>query len=171
MSILTYLVDAKIDSSLQDFDAKTLTRPALLISDGLNKTFAVDLDVGQTNPMRNVPVASGAQDVLYAEVGSAVRVRKSASGWYEVVGYSKRMPGTYFQVPVTIPKFDFAPMVKYAGTPAPATTGGVIVGTPVQKGITSRVLAYDELATFGGYGIVPYGAIAIFVDGTLVEVR
>lgn len=171
MSILTNLIDAKIDTSQKTFDAKTLTRPALRVSDGINKTYAVDLDVGQTNPMRNVPIANGAQNLIYADVGAAVTVTKSASGWYEVTGYSKRMPGNFVQVGVSIPKFDFNPMVRYGSPQPPAATGGVVVGTPAPVGVTSRVLAYDELATYGGYGVVPYGAVAIFSGGTLVEIR
>jgi hypothetical protein len=171
MSVLTYLVNAQIDSKKQEFDAKTLTRPILNISDGDNKTYSCDVDIGDGKILYNVPIANGSGDVMYAEVGSAVRVRRSASGWYEITGFSKRMPGTNIRVPVTIPKFDFNPMVRYNSPQPPAATGGTVIGTPVQIGPTSRPLTYEELATFGGYGTAPYGAVAIYMDGVFQEIR
>jgi len=37
--------------------------------------------------------------------------------------------------------------------------------------ISARPLGYGELADFGGYGMVPYGAVAIFRGDTLLELR
>jgi hypothetical protein len=165
MSILTYLIDANIQDLKDEFDAKTLTRPSLTLSDGLNKSYCVDLDIGQKNPLRNVPIASGSKDAYYADVGSAVRVRRSASGWFEVIGLSKRMPGTFTEVPVTIPQFRFGPQTVYGGSPVPISSGGVVVGTPVASGITSRILAYSELEP---YGSIPYGSVAFYRAGVFI---
>ena len=170
MGILTYLIDAQIDSARQEIDGKTLTRPMLLLSDGTYSTYAVDVDVGEKTPLYNVPIATGAKDARFADVGSAVRLRRSESGWFEVTGLSKRMPGTYTAVPVSIPKFTFAPQVVYNAATPPAATGGVVVGTPAPVGITSRAITYGELATLGGYGLVPYGAIAFYSGGVLTGV-
>lgn len=151
MSILTYLTRAEIRAAAAEIDGKTLTRPALLASDGSALTYCVDVDIGYEYPLRNVPLAAGNRELVYAEVGAAVRLRRSPSGRYEVVGFSKREPGTYTRIPVDVA----------AGT----------FGTPVAVGLSSRLLGYGELATFGGYGLVPYGAIAVFKGETLLEIR
>lgn len=168
MSMLINLISGQIDSAVNEFDAKTLTRPVISLSDGNNAVYCVDLDIGQPNPLRTVPIASSSRDAFYADVGSAVRVRRSPSGWFEVSGLSKRMPGTLIEVPVAIPRFSFTPMKRYQASLPPASTGGVVVGTPANIGITSRALRYDELATMGGYGVVPYGAIAFYSGGVFI---
>lgn len=171
-NIITNLIQAKIDASESSFDAKILTRPTLALSDGTHNTYCVDLDVGQPVPLTNVPVATGARDVFYAGIGSAVKVQRSASGWFEVVGLSKRMPGTYNRIAVTIPSFAFNPQTVYAGTPPdPGSSGGVIIGDPVPVGLSSRLLTFAELATFGGFGTVPLGAIAIYQGTTFIGLR
>lgn len=167
--LLTYLMRAEIDHSVKEIDGATLTRPTLLVTDGLALTYGVDVDVGlkdiDTNtgdevvtPLRNVPIAVGNKDLIYADAGSAVRLRRSASGRWEVIGFSKRRPGTYIRIPVTIPSPGFEP-VPYT------------LGTVANVGLVARSLAYEELAVYGGYGVVPYGATGIFRDGVLIELR
>lgn len=96
--------------------------------------------------LRNVPLARANADLMYADVGNPVRLRRSVSGQYEVVGFSKEMPGTYTRLPVDIDDFSF----------------GLVEDLTVQ----ARPLTYDELGTYG-YGIVPYGGIAYFKGGLL----
>jgi hypothetical protein len=105
-----------------------------------------------------VPIAAANKDLIYAEVGSAVRLRRSDSGRWEVVGFSKRRIGTYTRVGVSIPDPGFDPI--------PYT-----LESPVDIGLTARVLTYDELITYGGYGAIPYGATGIFRGGVLIELR
>lgn len=166
---LTYLINAEIDLKERELDGTTLTRPTLLVTDGLNLTYAVDVDVGSKKidvntgdevvaPLRNVPIAAANKDLIYTDVGSAVRLRRSDSGRWEVVGFSKRRVGTYTRVPVNIPELGFGPL--------PYTIGNI-----QNIGLVARPLTYDELITYGGYGVVPYGAIGIFRDGALVELR
>lgn len=167
--LLTYLVRAEIDQSVREIDGAILTRPALLVTDGLALTYGVDVDVGMktidsntgdevVTPLRNVPIAANSRDVIYSDAGTAVRLRRSESGRWEVVGLSKRRPGTYVRVPVTIPEPGFGP-IAYD------------LGEPLQVGLIARALTYDELASFGGYGTVPYGATGIFRNGVLIELR
>lgn len=166
---LTYLMRAEIDQSQRELDGTTLTRPTLLITDGMSLTYGVDVDVGikaidnnsgdeVVTPLRNVPIAAANKDLIYTDVGSAVRLRRSDSGRWEVVGFSKRRVGTYTRTGVVIPEPGFDPI--------PYT-----IGTPENIGLVARALAYDELITYGGYGVVPYGATGIFRDGVLIELR
>src|SRR5689334_760804 len=102
MSVLTYLIEAQQRDTQQELDGKVLTRPTLSVTDGLSTTYACDVDVGITNQqgndqsanllnvgsigsvLHNVPIARGNMDVIYADVGAAVRLRRSASGRYEI---------------------------------------------------------------------------------------
>ena len=166
---LTYLVRAEIDQSQRELDGTTLTRPTLLITDGVALTYGVDVDVGVkvidnntgdevVAPLRNVPIAAANKDLIYTDIGSAVRLRRSDSGRWEVIGFSKRRVGSYTRVGVTIPEPGFDP-IPY------------VISTPVPIGLSARAVTYGELATLGGYGVVPYGATAIFSGTTLLELR
>jgi len=166
---LTYLMRAEIDQATREIDGTTLTRPTLLITDGIGLTYGVDVDVGVkaidnntgdevVTPLRNVPIAAANKDLIYTDIGSAVRLRRSDSGRWEVVGFSKRRVGTYTRVGVVIPEPGFDP-VPYT------------IATPVSIGLSARAITYGELATYGGYGTVPYGTTAIFSGDTLLELR
>lgn len=135
-----------------EINGKVLTRPALLVTDGVGATYAVDVDIAQTEPLKNVPLARANTDLVYAEVGNPCRLRRTSSGQWEVIGFSKEMPGTYTRFPVSLTDFSFGPVEDLT--------------------LDARPLTYDELATMGGgYGTVPYGAVALFVGGVLQEIR
>ena len=106
---------------------------------------------GLSEVLRNVPISRANADVMYADVGNAVRLRRSVNGQYEVVGFSKELPGTYTRIAIDIEDYSF----------------GVIEDLSIQV----RPLAYDELATYGGYGVLPYGAIVKFIGGVVQEVH
>lgn len=103
-----------------------------------------------TETLKFVPLARANSDLVYADVGNPVRLRRSASGQYEVVGFSKEMPGTYTRTPIDITDFTF----------------GLVEDLTNQ----ARPLTYDELAIYGGYGVLPYGAVAVFKGGVLQEI-
>jgi hypothetical protein len=166
---LTYLMRTEIDQAKREVDGTTLTRPSLLITDGQALTYGVDVDIGAKSidnstgnevvaPLRNVPIAAANKDLIYTDVGSAVRLRRSDSGRWEVVGFSKRRVGSYTRVGVFIPEPGFDPILY-------------TIQSPVNIGLVARPLSYDELITYGGYGVVPYGATGIFRDGALIELR
>jgi hypothetical protein len=167
--LLTYLIRGEIDQSIREIDGTILTRPTLLVTDGLALTYGCDVDVGiktldsntgdeVVTPLRNVPIAANSRNLIYSDAGTAVRLRRSETGRWEVIGLSKRRPGTYTRIPVHIPDPSFGP-IPYD------------VGPAAEVGLVARALTYDELATFGGYGVVPYGATGIFRDGVLIELR
>ena len=168
MTILTYLIEAQQRDAQQEIDGKVLTRPTLSVTDGLSTTYACDVDIGITNQqgndqsanllntgtlgsvLHNVPIARGNMDVVYADAGAAVRLRRSASGRYEIIGFSKQMPGTYIRVPVDLGDFTFNAIEDLS--------------------ITSLPVAYGDLANIGGYGSAAYGSIAIYQGTTLIKV-
>lgn len=168
MGVLTYLIEAQQRDTQQELDGKVLTRPTLSVTDGLSTTYACDVDIGITNQqgndqsanllntgsigsvLHNVPIARGNMDVIYADAGAAVRLRRSASGRYEIIGFSKQMPGTYIRVPVDLEDFTFSQIEDLS--------------------ITSRAIPYGELVNFGGYGTAAYGTVAIYQGTNLIKV-
>lgn len=175
MSTLTYLLDAKLKDDRQELDGRVISRPQLLVTDGVGVTYAVNVNIGVVsaagtdqakniqNPntgllnqpwtvLYNVPIARGNRDLIYADVGAAVRLRKTANGRFEVVGFSFEAPGTVTRVGVDIDEF---------------TIGAVEDFT-----LTTRLLTLGELATMGyGFGITPFGAYATYVGNTLISIE
>lgn len=115
MTLLTYVVQSEIRDAAKELDGKVLTRPALLVTDGVSMIYAVDVDIGQKNPLKNVPVSRANRALLYAETGAAVRLRRGDSGRYEVVGFSQERPGTRIRIPVTLPSFYLAMQASLPG--------------------------------------------------------
>jgi hypothetical protein len=180
MSFVTYLAEAEVRDNKDTITGKIFSRPAMSYTDGINVTYACDVDVGQEGPindngdigivpLRNVPIAANNKSLVYAEVGQAVTLRKDSSGRWEVSGLSKTLPGTFTLVPVTIsqPCHTF-PILEHASQVSPTT---VIVGDPTQIGIEARLLTYGEVSSLGVYGVTPYGAIGVFENGSLIEIR
>jgi hypothetical protein len=151
MALLTYITQAEIRDAADELDGKILTRPALLVTDGANLIYAVDVDIGAAAPLKNVPIARGNRDLLYADAGNACRLRRSMSGQYEVIGFSKELPGRYVRIPVDLSDLTLGPVEDIS--------------------ITARPLTLGDLADFGGFGRTPLGAVAIFRGGSLLELR
>ena len=167
MSQLSYLLSAEFKKSKNEINGRTLTRPTLLVTDGTNTIYACDVDIGVKDPagndqvedlidkyntiLRNVTIARSNYELIYADVGAAVRLRKSASGQYQIVGFSDEMPGTYIRVGIDLDDFTIDPIEDLS--------------------ITARALTYDEFITYGGYGNIPYGSTAIFQGGTLLRIQ
>ena len=159
MTILTNLIGNKIRDSVDSIDGKTLSRPILNVGDGNNVTYGIDVDIADGKILRNVPIAPGNNSMLYAEAGSAVTLSRSKTGRIEITGFSKRLPGKYKRVPVTMPVFDFG-IPTYEDDPE------------IDESYVSRPLTLEELSTLGeAFGLTPLGAIAVFFGGVLQEIK
>jgi hypothetical protein len=167
MSVLTNLIVKSVEDGRQTIEGKTLTRPQLIYTDGVNSTYGVDVDIGREGvinangdvgilPLYNVPIAANSRDVIYAEVGSAVTLSKSTTGQWQVVGFSKTYPGTYRITCVTLP--DYCLRVPNLFPPGPPIYHPIIIGEESDITIGSRLLTYEELGICGSYGSIPYGA-------------
>lgn len=170
MSILTNLIDARIDGAKPVILGKTISRPTLAVTDGTNETWCVDVDIGQKviEPgtldevvaiLRNVPLASNNRSLVYADVGSAVELRRATTGRLEVTGFAKSMPGHYN---------------RYALTVSPPANGipFITIGPAEPIGLTIRKLTLIELSTVGpGFGICPLGAYGVWRGDELLYIR
>lgn len=169
MATVTWLTNALISDSKTEIDGKVLTRPALLVTDGISIIYAVDVDIGisdttgydQTQDLtnaeivgsilHNVPIARGNDALRYADVGAAVRLRRTSSGRYEVIGFSLQMPGTNTRLSVNLNNLTF--------------------GQPEDRTLTTRPFTLGELAYYGGgFGVIPLGAIGVFAGPNLIRI-
>lgn len=154
LSNVLRVANKAVTAAANEINGKILTRPALLVTDGDARVYCVDVDIGldsEAGALRNVPLARANRELVYADVGNVCRLRRTSSGQWEVVGFSKEGPGTHVRFPVSLTDFTFGPIEDV--------------------GFQARPLTYEELATMGGYGTVPYGAVAIFKGGVLQEIR
>lgn len=138
-------------------DGEVLSRPGLLRTDGARLTYACDVRLLDFDEVLSaVPIAAGVGNHLNLalDVGCAVELRRIADsgGKFEITGFSKRKPGKRKRIAVDL------------------ATGAA--GPLVDVGLSARVLTLGELKDYGGgFGLVPFGAYAIFRGGELVEVR
>jgi hypothetical protein len=165
MSTLTYLMRAELRDARKELNGKVLTRPQLLVTDGTSLIYAADVDIGVRDPkgdeqvnllvdqfntiLRNVPIARSDYQLIYAEVGAAVRLRRNDSGQYEIFGFSDEMPGKYIRIGVDLEDLALDPDEDVS--------------------VVGRVVAYGDLVDFGGYGEAPYGLTALYVGDTLLD--
>lgn len=161
MSIAKNIRTIQDRAAHREVDARTTSRPQLLVTDGVSFTYGVNVVVDDTEiELIGVPIARANRDIFYgAEVGSPCRLRPTASGQWEVVGFSRQMPGTFTQIPVVVPPFQLGP--------ASATT----IGAPIDRTFAVRALTLGDLAAYGGFGVVPLGALGAFRGGAFEEFR
>jgi hypothetical protein len=118
--------------------------------------WACDVDLGDENVLRCVPVASNNRELIYAEQGRAVTLSRLNNGKWVITGLAKSLKSTVHYIYLTFSDDVFA-----------------IIGSKL-KGFIIRPLTYEELGTLvqpPGYGTLPYGAQGKFkADGTFVEV-
>lgn len=154
---LTYGVDVKISADDQsgiaffdpdDPDDPNRTRPRGNLPDPV-------IDRAHSERiLRNVPIATGNRDLIYAESGSPVTLARGPGGKFEVTGFSKKLPGRRVIVAVNL-----------------QTT---LTGVPQDVGIRVYHLTLGNLADprFGaGFGSVPFGAYALMQGNNVLEVR
>jgi hypothetical protein len=118
--------------------------------------WACDVDIGQEDVLRCVPVSANNRDIIYAQQGKGVNLSKLNNGKWVVTGLSKTVNSTIHFIFVSL-------------------SDGIFEITRTElKGKIVRPLTYEELGGLGaalGYGYVPYGAQGRFeADGTFIEI-
>lgn len=105
---------------------------------------------GQTI-LRNVPIARNNRDLIFSDAGSAVTLRRTNSGQYQVIGLANELPGTYTVFSVDLSTFTF--------------------GAVRDMTLSARPLTLGELGSLGEFGTIPLGATGLFQGGVLTEIR
>jgi hypothetical protein len=127
-----------------------------LYDDASGWVWAADVDIsqnGQDETLQGVPIATNNTDIIYAQEGKTVALSKMSNGKYAITGLAKSSRGLGH---ITYVSF---------------TDDIATINSTAWAGYTYRALTYGELATYGGYGVLPYGARGKFDgDGNLVEI-
>jgi hypothetical protein len=183
MSILTDQTNAAIKAQVKVMLGTIATTPALLVTDGINTTYACDVNIGNFDStgtinqykrnLLGIPGTDGYQvddSLIYGTVLRNVPLaRNNASLIYADIG-----------TPVTISRNEsgqwvvngFAEEQVGTYTMVPVDLSSGLLG-PIQN-LTSiiRPLEFGELALYGGgFGTIPFGAMGIFVNGILQSIR
>jgi hypothetical protein len=117
--------------------------------------WACDVDIGEDEVLRCVPVATNNREIIYAEEGKSVTLSRLGSGKWVITGLAKTKPSTKHFIYVTFEEDIFR------------------ITREELRGWYIRALTYGELGTItgGGYGSLPYGVRGKFnADGTLIEI-
>lgn len=142
-------------------------------ADSTNWVWACDVDIGSSltpgrpnsdpssdGVLRNVPVSSNNFELRYAEIGKSVSLTKTGTG-YMITGLSKVSRG-----------FDWYTFVTFDEDIVPGRPSSyrMTVQSALETGTKVRKLTLGELATCGGFGRVPFGAVGRFdAAGTFVS--
>ncbi|MBM4286887.1 MAG: hypothetical protein FJ135_01845 [Deltaproteobacteria bacterium] len=118
--------------------------------------WACDVDLGDEEVLRCVPVASNNRELIYAEQGRSVTLSRLNNGKWVITGLAKSLKSTVHYIYLSF------------------TEDLYRVTQKLLKGYYIRPLTYGELGTLVppyGYGVLPYGAQGKFkADGTFVEI-
>lgn len=181
MPVLTDFASARIRRNAKTLYGKTLSRPALLVSDGLQAIYACEVDIGPTDPtgrinqykdflrglaeqdettledlltvntvLHNVVLARNNAELIYADIGSPVKLERTESGQWQITGLSIEQPGTYFMVPVRL--------------------SNKTIGTALDLSLVTRRLSLGEMGILAPFGQLPFGSSGIFIGDTLAKV-
>jgi len=125
-------------------------------ADGESWMWACDVDIGEPEVLRNVPVACNNREIIYAEQGKAVALRRMNHGRWCIAGLAKTSRGLGHVIYLSYTE----DMVRVVGED---WTGKIV-----------RPFTYGELGTLGpgtGYGALPYGVQGRFTPGgALLEI-
>jgi hypothetical protein len=125
-----------------------------LYSDSNNWIWACDVDIGQPEVLRGVPVASNNREIIYAEIGKAVALSKMNDGRWCISGLAKTCRGLGHIIYMSF-EDDIA-----------TVTGEDWSGNVV------RTLTLGELGDLGpgAFGALPLGAHGRFTaSGSLID--
>lgn len=181
MPVLTDLTHAQIKRYTKYLYGKVLTRPALLVSDGVQVIYACDVDIGPTDPtgkidqykrsLDNLPGQEGwelGDDLIYSTIlRNVVIARNNADLIYADVGTPVTLTrGATGQYEIT------GLAIEQPGTYVliPVHMGSMTLGPIIDQTIDGRLLTLGEIGELRPFGEIPWGASGIFVGGVLISI-
>lgn len=188
---LTDMASAEVKHDVKRLYGMTMTRPTLLVSEGIAVVYACDVNIGPTDPtgsihqyynkkhkkddfltglpgqppedwqlddslpghvdttLHNVVISRNNKDLLYADIGSPVILERDASGGWQIIGFSMERPGTHILYPVDLSTLTLGPIMDLS--------------------IETRLLTLAEIGEEKPFGVLPFGASAIYEGGQLIQ--
>lgn len=132
----------------------TIASPFYQIGDGNGWMWAADVDIGEAEVLRGVPVAANNREIIYAEIGKAVALTRLGDGRWCIAGLAKTSRGLGHLIYLSY-EDDMARVVGEDWT-----------------GNVTRPLTLGELGDLGpaAFGALPLGVHGRFTpSGALIE--
>ena len=191
MAVLTDLASAEVKRHVKRLFGKTLTRPTLLVSEGLNAVHAVDVHIGPTDPTgrinQYIDEKNGKSTMLTGLPG------QKKEDWQLDDSLPGRVDTTLHNVPIARNNEDL--LYADVGSPViidrsetgnwqvigfsqerpgthilyPVDLEDMSIGTIMDLSIETRLLTLAELGELRPFGFLPFGASAIFEGGTMIQ--
>jgi hypothetical protein len=153
---LRNIISTIIDQSSQTLQGKTASGAYKVYDAVGNWQWCCDIDIGDSQILRGIPIAFNNRDISYSEIGKAVTLSRLNKTQWAVTGLSKSVYDTIHYIYLTFTDDTYA------------------IDSDVLVGRITRVLTYGEMSTLAspvGYGTLPYGVIGTFnLNGDLIEI-
>ena len=118
--------------------------------------WACDVDLGNEEVLRCVPVAANNREIVYAEQGRAVTLSRLGNGKWVITGLAKSLKSTVHFIYLSFSDDMYQ------------------INRKELRGYVIRSLTYGEIGELiapYGYGTLPYGVQGKFrADGTFIEI-
>jgi len=197
MPVLTDMASAEVKHRVKKLYGTTLTRPTLLISDGLNEVYACDVNIGATDP-------SGAIQQYMVEEANRKGEHRSTylvglpgqtpQDWQLDDSLPGHVDTTLHNVAISRNNVDLvyadvgSPVVcerddtgqwqitgfsiEQPGTHKlyPVDLQAMTIGTVIDLSVDTRLLTLAEMGEKRPFGTLPFGASAIFRGGVLIQI-
>jgi hypothetical protein len=147
------LIEAGIYRSGGQITGQIVSPIRELWDDAQGMVFCADVDIGQDEILRNVPIATSNRDIYYSDQGKSVSLEKMNNSKWVITGLSKNSKGLTHYIYMSFMD-DIAKVTSTAWV-----------------GATIRPLTFGELGSLAplGFGQFPWGAVGRFdVEGNFI---
>jgi len=184
MPVLTDLASAEVKRNVKRLFGTVRSRPALLVSDGVNSQYACEVDIGEHDVTGIIDqykkMLLGLPDddpdthfnldneaLINTTLHNVLIARNNRDLIYADIGNPvivERSADGNWQVT------GFAIERAETHTLIPVHLGDMTIGSIIDLSVTSHLLTFGELGTLSPFGNLPFGASGLFVGGTLMKV-
>lgn len=193
MPVLTDLASARIKQTTQILYGTTMTRPLLILSEGLDTAWVVDVNIGELDPTGTINQYINEKN---GKSGSIIGLPgQKPEDWQLDDSLPGAVDTTMHNVPLARNNTELiyadigAPVVltraanqggwqvsgfsiQQPGTHRlyPVDLGDMTIDTVIDLSFSSRLLNLAELGELQPFGALPFGASAIFKGSTIIRV-
>jgi hypothetical protein len=196
MPVLTDMASAEVKRHVKTLYGLTLTRPTLIVSDGLNTQYACDVHIGETDPTGRIKQYIMENDEDFDPEDSLVtgipgqpkedwQLDDSLPGHVDLTLHNVLISRNnadllYADVgsPVVCSRAEtgqwmitgFSAERPGTHTLYPVNLGTMSIGTIIDLSIETRLLSLADMGEMAPFGDLPFGASAIYEGGEFLRV-
>ncbi len=181
MSILTDLASAQVKRGVKTLYGRVMSRPAQLVSEGVNVVYACDVEIGPTDPtgimeqykqaLTGLPDSEGfsIEDLLTTNTvlhNVSIANNNSALIYADVGAPVILTRSTSGQWEIT--GFSQEQPGTYFLVPVDLTAR--TIGSAIDVSLEARLLSFGEFGSLRPFGSIPLGASGIFAGNQLIKI-